>query len=101
MFTFEDLTRLDTTAVQVMLRTAEKEKLPIALKGASESLRDLFLGGMSERAGKLMREDMSAMGPVRLKDVEEAQTYLVQLAKELAARGEIVIAQGEEDELVY
>jgi flagellar motor switch protein FliG len=101
MFTFEDLERLDATAIQAMLRTAEKAKIPLALKGASEALRDLFLGGMSERAGKLMREEISGLGPVRLKDVEEAQAYLVQLAKELAARGEIVIAESEEDELVY
>jgi flagellar motor switch protein FliG len=101
MFTFEDLSRLDATAIQTMLRTAEKAKIPLALKGASESLRDLFLAGMSERAGKLMREEISGLGPVRLKDVEEAQSYLVQLAKELAARGEIVIVESEEDELVY
>jgi flagellar motor switch protein FliG len=57
---------------------------------------------MSERAGKLLREEIAAMGPVRLKDVEEAQGYLVALAKDLAARGEIVIADGgAEDELVY
>jgi flagellar motor switch protein FliG len=101
MFTFEDLGRLDATAIQAMLRAAEKDKVPLALKGASEALRDLFLGGMSERAGKLMKEEIASMGPVRLKDVEEAQSYLVQLAKELAARGEIVIAESEEDELVY
>jgi flagellar motor switch protein FliG len=101
MFTFEDLGRLDATAIQAMLRAAEKDKVPLALKGASEALRDLFLGGMSERAGKLMKEEISSMGPVRLKDVEEAQSYLVQLAKELAARGEIIIAESEEDQLVY
>jgi flagellar motor switch protein FliG len=57
---------------------------------------------MSERAGKILREDMEAMGPVRLKDVDEAQTYMVQIAKDLAAKGEIVISEGGgEDELVY
>jgi len=102
MFTFEDLAKLDGMAVQGMLRNAEKEKLPIALKGASEALRDLFFSNMSDRAGKLLREEIAAMGPVRLKDVEEAQSYLVALAKDLAARGEIVIADGSgEDELVY
>jgi flagellar motor switch protein FliG len=85
-----------------LLRNGEKDKLPVALKGASESLRDLFFSNMSERAGKLMREEIAAMGPVRLKDVEEAQSYLVALAKDLAARGEIVIADGSsEDQLVY
>jgi flagellar motor switch protein FliG len=101
MFTFEDLSKVDGMAIQGILRSAEKEKLPIALKGASEGLRDLFFSNMSERAAKLLREEIAGMGPVRLKDVEEAQSYLVALAKDLAARGEIVIAEGSEDELVY
>jgi flagellar motor switch protein FliG len=101
MFTFEDLSKVDGMAIQGILRSAEKEKVPIALKGASEGLRDLFFSNMSERAAKLLREEIAGMGPVRLKDVEEAQSYLVALAKDLAARGEIVIAEGSEDELVY
>jgi flagellar motor switch protein FliG len=102
MFTFEDLAKLDGSAIQGILKNAEKEKIPLALKGASEALRTLFFANMSERAGKLMREDIASMGPVRLKDVEESQTYLVALAKDLSARGEIVIADGSgEDELVY
>lgn len=102
MFTFEDLGRLDPTAIQTVLRAVEKDKLAIALKGASETLRDLFFSNMSERAGKLMREEMSAMGPVRLKDVDELQMYMVQVAKDLAGRGEIIIAEGKgDDELVY
>jgi flagellar motor switch protein FliG len=102
MFTFEDLGKLDGNAIQALLRAAEKERIPVALKGASESLRDLFFTNMSERAGKLLREEIASMGPVRLKDVEEAQAYLVSIAKDLAARGEIVIADGGgEDELVY
>ncbi len=102
MFTFEDLGKIDAMAIQGILRAAEKDKIPLALKGASESLRDLFLTNMSERAAKLLREEIASMGPVRLKDVEEAQGYLVALAKDLAARGEIVIADGSgEDELVY
>src|SRR5690348_11113582 len=101
MFTFEDLAKLDAMAIQGILRNSDKQKIPLALKGASEALRDLFFGNMSERAGKLLREEIASMGPVRLKDVEEAQAYLVALAKDLAARGEIVIAEGGEDELVY
>ena len=102
MFTFEDLGKLDGTAIQAILRGAEKDKIPLALKGASETLRDLFFSNMSERAGKILMEAMQAMGPVRLKDVEEAQGNLVALAKDLAARGEIVIADGtSEDQLVY
>src|SRR5690242_21154424 len=102
MFTFEDLGKLDASAIQAVLRNADKVKVPIALKGASESLRGLFFSNMSERAGKILKEDMAAMGPVRLKDVEEAQSYLVALAKDLASRGEIIISDGSaEDQLVY
>jgi len=102
MFTFEDLNKLDPAGVQTLLREVEKEKLAVALKGASESLRDLFFSNMSERAGKIMREDMESMGPVRLKDVEAAQMDMVNQAKDLAAKGEIVLSDNSgEDELVY
>ena len=102
MFTFEDLSKLDGGAIQAILRVADKAKLPTALKGSSETIRDLFFANMSERAGKLLKDDISAMGPVRLKDVEEAQGHLVNVAKDLAAKGEIVIAKDtEEDQLVY
>jgi flagellar motor switch protein FliG len=102
MFTFEDLAKLDSKAIQTILRNADKQKIPLALKGASEAVRELFFSNMSERAGKILKEDMQAMGPVRLKDVEEAQSYLVALAKDLASRGEIVILDGGvEDQLVY
>ena len=102
MFTFEDLIKLDPTAAQTLLRSTDKDKLGIALKGASEELRDLFFANMSERAGKILREDMETMGPVRLRDVDDAQSYMVQVAKDLSAKGEIVIAEGgRDDELVY
>ncbi len=102
MFTFEDLSQLDPSGVQTLMRAAENDKLAIALKGASEPLRDLFFSNMSERAAKIMKEDMQAMGPVRLRDVDEAQMHLVQIAKDLAARNEIILSDGsEEDELVF
>lgn len=102
MFTFEDLTNLDPTGIQTVIRAVDKEKLPVALKGATETLRDLFFSNMSERAAKIMKEDMAAMGPVRLRDVEEAQQYVVNVAKDLEGRGEIIIASGaEEDEMIY
>ncbi len=102
MFTFEDLIKLDPPSIQTLIRAVDKDKLPIALKGATESLRDLFFSNMSERAGKIMKEDMEAMGPVRLKEVEEAQAYIVNVTKDLEARGEITITSGnEEDELIY
>ena len=102
MFTFEDLARLDANGVQTILRHVEKDKLALALKGSSESMKDLFFKNMSERAGKMLREDMEALGPVRLSEVEEAQQLIVQLSKELAAQGQIIISEGgEDDEMVY
>ena len=102
MFTFEDLSKLDPSGIQTLLRNVDKQKLATALKGASETLKDMFFTNMSERAAKIMREDMASMGPVRLRDVDEAQMYMVQLTKDMAARGEIVISSGKgEDELVY
>ena len=102
MFTFEDLAKLDPGSIQTLLRNVEKDKLGLALKGATDGLRDVFFTNMSERAGKILRDDMEAMGPVRLKDVDEAQMRMVNVAKDLANKGEIMIASGSsEDELVY
>ena len=102
MFTFDDLARVDPAGIQVLLRQVEKDQLAMALKGGSDSVKDLFFQNMSERAGKMMREDMEAMGAVRLKEVDEAQAAIVLVAKTLADAGEIVISGGgEEDELVY
>ncbi|TAN52079.1 MAG: flagellar motor switch protein FliG [Rhodospirillales bacterium] len=102
MFTFEDLTRVDAAGVQILLRNVEKEKLALALKGGSDAVKELFFKNMSERLGKMLKEDMEALGPVRLKDVDEAQTAIVQVAKDLASSGQIVISEGgAEDELVY
>jgi flagellar motor switch protein FliG len=102
MFVFEDLSKLDPGGVQTLLRVVEKSQLALALKGASDSLRNMFFSNMSERASKIMRDDMENMGPVRLRDVDQAQMAMVQVAKDLAAKGEIMLAgQGDDDELVY
>ena len=102
MFTFEDLQKLDPGGVQTLLRAVDKDKLSIALKGSSEQIKELFFGNMSERAAKILKEDMGAIGPVRLKDVDEAQMEMVNMAKDLAAKGEIMLSDGgAEDELVY
>jgi flagellar motor switch protein FliG len=102
MFVFEDLSKLDPGGVQTLLRGVEKDQLALALKGASDSLREMFFSNMSERAAKIMREDMESMGPVRLRDVDQAQMAMVQVAKDLAAKGEIMLASTNEgDELVY
>ncbi|MBF0093350.1 MAG: flagellar motor switch protein FliG [Alphaproteobacteria bacterium] len=102
MFTFEDLVRVDSAGIQTLLRHVEKDKLGLALKGASDTIKDLFFKNMSERAGKMLKEDMESLGPVRLRDVDEAQSAIVALAKELANSAQIVISEGrDEDEFVY
>lgn len=101
MFTFDDLVRVNGAGIQVILRAVEKEKLALALKGGSETIRELFFKNLSERAGKMLREDIEALGPVRLKDVEEAQATIVATAKDLAAAGQIMLSDGREEEMVY
>ena len=102
MFTFDDLVKLDTGSAQTLMRHIDKDKLAVALKGASEAVRQFFLSNMSTRAAKMLVDDMQAMGPVRLRDVDEAQVLLVNLAKDLAAKGDIIISKSRGDEeLVY
>jgi flagellar motor switch protein FliG len=102
MFTFDDLMKLDAASAQTLMRHVDKDKLAIALKGANEAVRGFFFGNMSTRAAKMLVDDMQAMGPIRLRDVDEAQTMLVNLAKDLAAKGEIMITKNRgDDELVY
>jgi len=102
MFVFEDLGKLDPGGVQTLLRAVEKDQLALALKGSSDALREMFFSNMSERASKIMRDDMESMGPVRLRDVDQAQMAMVQAAKDLAAKGEIMLAgSGGDDELIY
>ncbi len=102
MFTFDDLIKLDSASAQTLMRNVDKDKLGIALKSANEEVRAFFLGNMSSRAGKMLMDDMAAMGPVRLRDVDEAQALLVNLAKDMAARGEITLTKNRaDDELVY
>ena len=102
MFTFDDLIKLDAGSAQTLMRNVDKDKLGIALKTANEEVRGFFLGNMSSRAGKMLIDDMAAMGPVRLRDVDEAQALLVNMAKDLAAKGEITLTKNRaDDELVY
>jgi flagellar motor switch protein FliG len=102
MFTFDDLTRLDSASAQTLMRHIDKDKLAVSLKGASETVRQFFMSNMSARAAKMLVDDMNAMGPVRLRDVDDAQGQLVNLAKDLAAKGEIMISKSRSDEeLIY
>src|ERR1700752_1071724 len=102
MFTFDDLIKLDSASAQTLMRNIDKDKLAVALKGATEPVRQFFLSNMSSRAGKMLMDDMQAMGPVRRRDVDEAQALLVNLAKDPAAKGEITLTKNRaDDELVY
>ena len=102
MFTFDDLVKLDTGSAQTLMRHVDKDKLAVALKGANEAVRQFFFANMSSRAAKMLTDDMGNLGPVRLKDVDDAQVLLVNLAKDLAAKGELIISkQRGDEELVY
>ncbi|SFG76591.1 flagellar motor switch protein FliG [Methylobacterium gossipiicola] len=102
MFTFEDLLKLDPGSVQTLLRKTDTETLCKALKGANDRVRAFFLANMSTRAAKNITDEMSGLGPIRLKDVDESQSKMTELAKELAEKGEIMIAKASgEEELVY
>ena len=102
MFTFEDLSKLDPGSCQTLIRFSDRDVLATALKGAAPSMKKFFFQQMSSRAVKNLEEAMASRGPVRLKEVDEAQTRIVSLAKELASKGEITIAKNRaEDELIY
>jgi flagellar motor switch protein FliG len=102
MFTFEDLTRLDPASVQTLMRGVDRDTLARSLKGAEESTRQFFLGNMSSRAAKNLEDEMMALGPIRIKEVDEAQSKMVNIAKGLADKGEIIISKNNaEEELVY
>ena len=101
MFTFDDLQRLTPQAMQALLRAVPKDRLPLALKGASEALRSVFFKNLSERAGKILRDEIEALGPVRLRDVDEAQAMVVATAKELAQQGDIDLGNSKDEEMVY
>lgn len=98
MFTFEDLAKLESSAIQTLLTKMDKRELALSLKGANEGLKEIFFNNMSARTAKLLKDDMEAMGPVRLKDVDEAQGRMVSTAKDLAAKGEIVILKSKADD---
>lgn len=102
MFTFEDLAKLDAAGLQTLMRQVDKDTLTRALKGASETMRKFFMGAMSQRAAKNLGDDLQSLGPMRLKEVDEAQQKMVQLTKDLADKGEIVLSKSNsDDEMVY
>src|SRR3569832_1935191 len=102
MFTFDDLIKLDSASAQTLMRNVDKDKLGIALKSANEEVRNFFFTNMSSRAAKMLQDDMAAMGPVRLRDVDKTQTLLDNQTKNHTAKGEIMLTKNRaDDELVY
>ncbi|MEE9274219.1 MAG: FliG C-terminal domain-containing protein, partial [bacterium] len=94
MFTFDDLVFIDDRGIQLVMREVSNEDLTMALKGAEDEVKDKILGNLSERAAAMIAEDLDAMGPVRLSDVEKAQTAIVRIAKSLEDEGKVIIARG-------
>jgi len=94
MFTFEDLLKTDDKGIQLLLKEISSEDLTLALKGASEALKDSIFNNMSERAAKMLKEDLEAMGPVRVSDVEKAQVKIAMVAKKLSEEGKIMLTGG-------
>ena len=100
MFVFEDLVTLDDRSIQRVLKEVDMRDLALALKTASQEVTNRIFKNISSRARDMIKEDMSLMGPVRLRDVEEAQQKIVNNIRQLDESGEIVIARGGEDEII-
>lgn len=100
MFVFEDILTLDNRSIQRFLRDVDNNLLAIALKGATEEVQKVIYSNMSKRLAEMIREDIEYMGPVRLKDVEEAQQKIVNIIRKLEDAGEIIISRGGGDEII-
>ena len=100
MFVFEDILSLDDRAIQRVLRDVDNGDLALALKGAAEEVQNVILNNLSKRLAVMIKEDMEYMGPVRMKDVEEAQQKIVNIIRKLEDSAEIVIARGGGDEII-
>jgi flagellar motor switch protein FliG len=94
MYTFENLTTMENRGIQLLMRNVDTDQLMIALKGATEAVKDKFFGNMSERARSMFKDDMEAKGPMRITDVEEAQKKIMRTARKLADAGELMLGGG-------
>ena len=100
MFVFEDILSLDDRSIQRVLREVDNNELAVALKGSNEEVQNLIFSNLSKRLATMIREDMDLMGPVRMKDVEEAQQKIVNIIRKLEDSAEIIISRGGGDEIV-
>ncbi len=98
MFVFEDVIHLDDRAIQRVLREVDTKDLALSLKGANDDVKEKVYRNMSERACTMLKDDMEYMGPVRAKDVQEKQTYIVSIIRALEGAGEIAISRGSEED---
>jgi len=100
MFVFDNLIDLDDRSVQTLMREIQTDQLQLALKGSDDSLKEKFLNNMSQRAAEMMRDDLEAMGPVRISDVEAAQKAILATARNLSDKGEIMLGGGGGDDFI-
>ncbi|TYP59932.1 flagellar motor switch protein FliG [Thermosediminibacter litoriperuensis] len=100
MFVFEDILTLDNRSIQRILREVDSQELVLALKGASDEVKNKIFNNMSKRQAEMIKEDMQYLGPVRLRDVEEAQQKIVNIIRKLEDAGEIIISRGGGDEII-
>jgi len=102
MFTFNDFLKIDSAGMQAIMKVVDKARLPVALKGASEEIRKKFIDNMSQRAAKILQDEIESLGPVKIKDVDEAQSAIIVTAKDLINSGEIELSDGsDDDQLIY
>ena len=100
MFVFEDILSLDDRSIQRVLREVDNNELAIALKASNDDVKDVIFNNLSKRLATMIKEDMDFMGPVRMKDVEDAQQKIVNIIRKLEDTGEIIISRGGGDEIV-
>jgi flagellar motor switch protein FliG len=100
MFVFDDLISIDDRGIQRLLREVDGKELSVALKGATDEVKEKLFGNMSKRAVAMLKEEMDFMGPVRVREVDEAQTKIVNIIRSLAENNEIIISRGGDEEMI-
>ncbi|MCB0353927.1 MAG: hypothetical protein KDD64_10395 [Bdellovibrionales bacterium] len=98
MFTFDDIKNIDDKGIQTVLKEVPRDQLVLALKTASKDLSDLFFNNVSKRAAEMIQEDLEALGPVKVKDVEKAQQGIVDIVRRLEAEGKIAVGGGGDED---
>ncbi|MGI5935670.1 MAG: FliG C-terminal domain-containing protein, partial [Oscillospiraceae bacterium] len=100
MFVFEDITRLSTQAIQRVLKEVDQQVISIALKGATEEVKNFIMSNLSKRLQEMIEDDLQVMGPMRLRDVEEAQQKIVNTVRSLEESGEIIVSRGDDSDVL-